>query len=152
MEKLNLGCGKNWQSYPGFDGQDIVDFGQRLIFDMEEIPWPIADEHYKEIRAFSVLEHIHQDKVIAVMNECWRILKRGGKFHIKVPKFPHDNAVQDPTHFSFWVPKTFTLYFAGKSPMNADYGIQKWGICNDGKGNYLMEIDDRNIDIWLYKK
>ena len=152
MRKLNIGCGRNWEQYPGYEGVDWVDFGQQHVLNLEKKGLKgIESGSVDEIRAWSVMEHIHQDRVIFVMNECWRVLKSGGKMHLKVPRFPSDNSVQDPTHFSFWTPKTFTLYFAGKSPRNADYGIKKWGICHS-EGKYLMEVDSQSIDIWLYKK
>ena len=151
--KLNLGCGKDWRSYPGFIGIDIVDFGQEYVDNIERDGLHFHDDgSVEEIMAFNVLEHIAPDRMIFVMNECWRVLKMGGKFHIKVPLAPSENAFSDPTHRSFWTRKTFTEYFAGGSPRNADYGIKKWGIMNDGKGNYLMELSDREIDIWLYKR
>lgn len=154
--KLDIGCGKTWPE--GWEGIDIVDFGQKYVHNLEKVPWPIEDESCEELRAMQTLEHIHQDKVLDVMNECWRILKHDTKFHIAVPKFPSDNAVQDPTHYSFWVVKSFTYYFAGKHPGNAQYydslkrPMRKWAIANDGKENYLMEVDDRSIDIWLWKR
>lgn len=148
--RLNLGCGKDWREFTDMDGVDIVDFGQKFVLDLEIVGLePIKDSSVDYIRAFNILEHIRIDKVIFVMNECHRVLCEGGLFDIKVPKFPHSNAVADPTHKSYWVVETFKDYFAGSSPRNADYGIKKWAIANDGNGNYILDEDDRSIHIVL---
>ena len=31
IKKLNLGCGKNWKLYKGYEGLDVVDFGQKYV-------------------------------------------------------------------------------------------------------------------------
>ncbi len=126
--KLSLGCGKDWKELgPDWQGIDIVDFGQKYFWNLETTPWPIEDESISHILAFHVLEHIHQDRVIAVMNECHRILERNGTMEIKVPSAHYPNeAFSDPTHLSTWTVDTFKNYFCGKSPRNADYGIKKW--------------------------
>lgn len=127
MKTLSIGCGVDWNDYPDEDGIDIFDFGQKYVWDLEKTPWPIEGKSYERIKAYNVLEHIHQDYVIAVMNECHRILVPNGTFDIRVPPANSINeAWSDPTHHSHWTLKTFTKYFCGKSPRNADYGIVKW--------------------------
>lgn len=148
MVKIDLGCGRT--QLKDYEGIDKVDYGQKYIHDLEDIPWPIRDRSVDEIRAFNILEHIHQDRVIAVMNECHRILKENGRIHIKVPRFPHYNSVVDPTHLSFWHERTFINYFAGRRPRNADYGMEKWSVCQDEKGAPMIKTDYCSIDIWLY--
>jgi len=144
MNKLNIGCGKNWANLSDFDGIDVIDFGQKYVWNIEETPWmQIKDNSYNELRAWNTLEHIHQDKVVQVMNECYRILKLNGKFNIKVPRFPHINSVKDPTHYSYWVPETFTDYFIEKD-VNFDYGIKKWSI-------EKMDLDETCVVVCLYK-
>lgn len=131
MKILDIGCGKIWKEYASDKNEheaiDLVDFGQKYVWDLEKTPWPIAADSFDQLCAMHVLEHIHQDKVIAVMNECQRILKKGGEFHIKVPSAHYPNeAFSDPTHLSTWTIDTFKNYFCGKSPRTADYGIKKW--------------------------
>lgn len=150
--KLNVGCGRNWEEYKEFEGVDIVDFGQKYVLDITEDGLVgIADESVEEIMAFSVLEHIPPEKIIFVMNECHRVLKHLGLFHIKVPNAPHPNAFHDPTHRSFWTYRTFKDYFAGRRPRNADYGIEKWEIDPDGEGGYRMWDKPHEIEIYLRK-
>lgn len=124
--KLSIGCGKE-NLDEGWQGIDIFDHDQKFVHDLEIIPWPIESETYEEVKAYHVLEHIHQDKVIAVMNEINRILKPKGIVDITVPSAHYPNeAFSDPTHLSTWTLDTFKNYFCGKSPRNADYGIIKW--------------------------
>lgn len=156
--KLNLGCGEDWRKLEGFDGVDSVDFGQKHIIDIERDGLrTIPDDSIDEIRAWNFLEHISMDREIFVMNEMWRVLKVGGLVHIKVPKFPHYNAVVDPTHKSFWVTRKFTNYYCGNRPRNAKYfdhkgtELRKWAVANDGEGNYRLEQDHCSIDIWIQK-
>lgn len=126
--KLSIGCGKDWKNLgPGWQGLDKTNFGQLYVHDMEITPWPISKEYFDEVRAEYVLEHIHQDKVIAVMNEIFRVLEPGGILELWVPYAIYPNeAFSDPTHLSYWTVDTFKKYFCGKSPVNADYGMHKW--------------------------
>lgn len=146
--KLSIGCGRDWKDKGSeWEGIDIFDFGQKYIWDIEKTPWPIGNETYDYIEAIHALEHVHQDKVIAVMNECHRILKRGGKFNIQVPSAHYPNeAFSDPTHLSTWTIDTFKNYFCGKSPRNADYGIVKWA------SEVMEEPVPSDIHVVLYKK
>jgi len=140
---LNLGCGKHWKrDYPDWVGIDIVDFGQEYVFDIEkEGLRRFSNESVEQILANDFLEHIGPDRVIFVMNECWRVLKRGGEFRISVPKFPHHDSVADPTHKSFWVENTFKIYFCGGGPIHADYSIKQWKLIKlDSKINRMRVI------------
>ena len=127
--KLNLGCGKSWREYQGYEGVDNVDFGQKYILDLAiDGLKGIDDNSVDHIIAFNILEHIPQERVIFVMNECNRVLKSKCELHIKVPPVTNPlQAFSDPTHRSYWSYVTFNNYFCGKSPRNADYGIKKWG-------------------------
>lgn len=126
--RLNLGCGKNWKEHAGYEGVDILNFGQKYVIDIAKDGLQgILSNSVEHIIAFNFFEHIAQDRVIFVMNECHRVLKQDCEIHIRVP--PADHAIEafsDPTHLSTWTYVTFRNYFCGKSPRNADYGIKKW--------------------------
>lgn len=81
--KLHLGCGKRimkgWVntdlSYT--DGVDLqLNFLEPLPFDNESVSM-IYSEH--------VLEHFEKNDAAAILKECHRILKKGGKIRIGVP-------------------------------------------------------------------
>ena len=173
--KINLGAGKDWEKANGYDGVDIVDFGQKYVFDITKTPWPIEKDSVSEIRSHNVFEHIEVSKIIDVMNECHRLLKKGGILDLIVPRYPSSSSIADPTHKSMWQfeqikgkgvninifwnnkpPKVFWSrrmfeYFAGGKPRNADYGIRKWAIENDGEGNYTTKLTEKSIHIKLVK-
>lgn len=89
---------------------------------------PLLNGMLEEANASHVLEHIPSgDERIWVMNEVWRVLRPGGRFHIRVPLFPSWQAVADPTHVSFWVKESFD-YFTKDAAQQADYGIKEWVI------------------------
>lgn len=77
--------------------------------------WPLDAGTIDLIVASHVLEHIPAGTPrVAVFNEAYRVLKSGGIFSIHVPRFPHDAAVSDPTHVSYFVPDSF-VYFTHPS-------------------------------------
>lgn len=173
MNKLLLGCGTDVKE--GFDGADIQDFGQKWVFDATKT-WPIPDNSYDLILAENIFEHFEPgEEIITAFNESYRVLTEGGVLDITVPRWPHPNVVADPTHtamFDFAIQgdkvnivafrdkmtprmmfhrRSFD-YWAGKRPRLADYGIKKWAIENDGKGNYTWDLTDENsIHVRLVK-
>lgn len=120
---LDLGCGKNITP-PFADGIDIQDCGQRFICDIDNDKFPIHNETYDTIHAWNVLEHIRNK--VHVLNECHRVIKRGGIMEVVVPDFAHhvETAIADPTHISFWVAGTFSQYLCGTRGLNLM--ISKW--------------------------
>lgn len=139
MKKIDLGCADyKADGYIGIDkikmeGVDIVcDCENGLLF---------QDNEVDEIRAYDFLEHIHQDKIIFLMDEIWRILKDGGKFIFKVPDAEKgQGAYQDPTHKSFFVMNSFKYY-------ENDYYRKLYNIKAKFKINQLEQIK-YHIDYW----
>jgi len=100
--KLNLGCGKDRKE--GYTNADIIQTeATDVVFDMNEFPYPFADNTADEIVLWSVLEHLRD--LTPVMEELWRISKDGCKLVIGVPHFSSLGATVDPTHkllFSYY--------------------------------------------------
>lgn len=153
--KLDIGCGKDYDR-ENYVGVDISDFGQEHQMNVELAPLPFDDEVFEEIRCHNILEHIHTDNIIFVMNEFHRVLKKGGILDIIVPRFPHPIVIADPTHVSFWHEKSFE-YWAGKRPSHAIYydrtgrPLKKWAIENDGNDHYTTFIGPKHIHIKLVR-
>ena len=102
----------------------------------QELPWPAVDDSITRVRASHVLEHIPAGEPrINVFNEAHRVLIPGGIFAIDVPRFPHDAAVSDPTHVSFFVPDSF-IYFTAPSVSGPSWEV--W---------YLAEITANSATI-----
>lgn len=110
--RLNLGAGA--RPMQGADWVNI-DIQERMKPDLvcdvtKGLPYP--DDSVDEVRAQDFLEHVPRDKQIFVMNEIWRVLKRGGVFISSTPDAEYgQGAFQDPTHLSFWTENTW-LYFS----------------------------------------
>ncbi len=76
---LNVGCGNS------FEGTDRIDFmktpATTKICDIEEDGLPYKDNTFDEIICYRILEHIRNMK--SLMNECFRVLKKGGKISLQ---------------------------------------------------------------------
>ena len=102
--KLNLGCGKRIKK--GWINVDIAKIdGIDIVHDLNKFPYPFNDCSVDYILLDNVLEHL--DNPLAVMNECYRILKNGGKIKINVPHFKYRAAFTDPEHKHFFTEDTF---------------------------------------------
>jgi len=110
--KLDIGVGLMASDYVGLDlyvwpgHEAAVD----VVADLER-PLPFADGCFDEVRAHDVLEHVH--RLLPLMDELWRVLESGGLLDVEVPKFPHADAVGDPTHVRYFVPVTFMYFTLG---------------------------------------
>ncbi len=108
---LEVGCGTN--KYPGAIGIDRVELdGVDIIHDLNIFPWKdIKDGEFDWIVMRDVIEHLND--TIAVMRECYRILKPCGKLYIRTGYWNHRYAFADPTHIRFFTEETFE-FFIGK--------------------------------------
>ena len=107
---LNLGCGRTKR--PNEFGIDIMDIeGVDLVADCNELI-DLPDNSFSMIIAQDFLEHIDPKKNIQIMEECFRLLKFGGRLAFEVPSTDGNNmgAFQDPTHYSFWNEKKFWYF------------------------------------------
>lgn len=132
--KLDLGCGVNKpEGYVGIDRLPSADVCHDLAQGI-----PFDDNSAEVIRARDCLEHLWD--MVAIFNECWRVLQPGGQLHIEVPRFPHVDAAKDPTHVRFFTVETFTEYFGGPDRLEAEYGFHLWDI---------TELDHSERRIWV---
>lgn len=109
--KLDIGCGDNkMEDHIGMDYKKSP--GVDVVHDMRVFPWPFADETFTLLSASHVLEHIPRENgvFIDVMNECWRILKKGGQFRFAVPYGGSTLYYGDPTHINPIVPQTIHYF------------------------------------------
>ncbi len=75
------------------------------------------------IRCHQVLEHLHS--IIALLNDCYSIMKEGAVMEVSTPLAGTSHYWQDPTHVKGFVPESF-LYFQKDSPYTKEqkeYGI-----------------------------
>lgn len=115
-KNLNLGCGNkplknfiNVDYYNKTYADIIADLNQNLPFKSESIDLIYSD---------NVFEHI--ENFINLIQECYRILKKGGVLIIKVPYFKSKHAFVDPTHKKFFTIQTMD-YFVKNTYFNKEY-------------------------------
>ncbi len=93
MPDLLLGCGAKremrfWvpehrQHFEGLVTLDInADHNPDFVWDLHRKPWPFPDNHFDQVHAYEVMEHLGQQgnyaAFFADFTEVWRILKPGG--------------------------------------------------------------------------
>lgn len=133
MTKLELGCGNHpepgWTHHDRWKHSPHVD----VAFDLEVMPWPLADASVEKLLATDVFEHLKCD-VQTWLDECWRVLIPQGELSLRLPAWNNPYSWRDPTHyrvfhhesFLYWCPqargtvwKDFGRYYFGP-------GYQKW--------------------------
>lgn len=145
MINLNLGSGKiRKKDYTNIDRCELFgDNGKRLVdivLDIENDLLPFEDGIVDNILVDSVLEHM--EKLKFVLNECWRVLKVGGRMEGCVPVAGTEPDYKDPTHKRHFIKKTFS-YFDGSYPRYSEYGIKPW---------IIKELDQRDDIIYFVMK
>lgn len=110
--RLNLGAGDRLLEHEILPGILDTEFVQHekpprggevcrpeidVEWDLDKLPWPWEDNRFTRIEAWAVFEHLHITLVEAI-DECWRIMRPGGKLHVKIPSWKHGRAHMPPDH------------------------------------------------------
>ena len=112
--KINLGCGRKYLE--GYVNCDVVPSVRAdRHFNLNTFPYPFENDSADEIFMDNVLEHL--DEPLKIVEECHRILKKGGLLKIIVPYAKTDWALQDPTHKHFFTERSMD-YFRPDFPYN----------------------------------
>ncbi len=120
-----MGCGL--RKHPGAIGIDKNPRSHAdIIHDLDQFPYPFADDEFDEILCDNVLEHLHD--VIGVMEEIHRIVRPGGMVTIVVPFFSHRNAFTDPTHKHFFGTRSFDYFLEGVSLSDYSYSTKRFRL------------------------
>jgi len=108
--KINLGCGDN--IYPGYVNIDKIPLKNvDITLDLEKTPLPFDSDSVSEIRCEHILEHINN--YIPLLEELWRITKKGGIIYVYAPYFRYEGAYRDPTHVRFFTEHSFDYFQDG---------------------------------------
>lgn len=110
--ELLLGCGsardrrlvvngqRGWSKLVTLDHN--ADHSPDVVHDLEDLPWPFADDTFDEVHAYEVLEHLGRQgdwrSFFAHFSELWRILKPGGYLAATTPSWKSLWAWGDPSH------------------------------------------------------
>ena len=133
---LNLGAGN--RPLKGAVNHDRIKHRLEIdmVHDLNVLPWPWKANSLDQIVARSVFEHLDLD-LVQVMDECWRILRSGGRLDVKVPHWQHDNAYADPTHRWRYSLRSFDVFLPdtalGKE--HSFYTARKWQLLKGPKLN-----------------
>lgn len=109
MDILNLGCGN--KPIVGAINHDRIIHRPDIdiAWDLNDLPWPWADNSFDLIVALAVLEHLRINLIESV-NECWRILRPGGELYIKLPYWDSEVSYIDPTHYWRFSPSSLDIF------------------------------------------
>jgi len=92
---LDIGCGTN--KTVGAIGMDINPrTAADVIHDLDDRPYPFADDYFDEIIGGHVIEHVRDP--VAVMSELHRITRHGGAIKIVAPHWTNPDFATDLTH------------------------------------------------------
>lgn len=135
MRVLNLGAGNRILSGDGVINHDVIAHRPEIncVWDLNILPWPWRDNEFDEIEFISVVEHLKINPIEA-LNECWRILKRGGVLTVKYPLFSSPTFHDDPTHVHALSEKSFDYVIPGMR-YEAEYPFYspyKWELIERG--------------------
>ena len=109
MNILDIGCGKN--RHPRSTGIDINSKSDAdIIFDIEKgIPFPA--NQFDLVYSNHTLERLDPKKLIFVLEEIWRVIRKSGKIIITVPHFSGVAAYTNPSHRRFgFTSQTFSYF------------------------------------------
>jgi len=132
---LNLGCGDNpitetTETVWNVDYREtpIVD----EILDITDIPWRFPGGEFSSIYALDVIEHV-QD-VVAIIDECWRVLEDNGNLYIQTVHWRSSDAYTDITHHHAFTEMSMN-YFDPRTMHGQKYSYytqRKWHILDVG--------------------
>lgn len=96
--KLNIGSG--YKKYPGFinvDSDKNCKPDHLIELDDVNLILPFENDSVSEVKAYHILEHIG-DGYLKLLQELYRVAKRGAIIDIRVPHPNHETYLNDPTH------------------------------------------------------
>lgn len=125
--KLHLGAGAAAKYHKDWVNVDFIETeGVDVVHNLNVYPWPFADGTIDEIKAIDLIEHLptHIDDtstLLLFIEECYRIMKPGGKLFMATPHWQSKNLWIDFTHVRGFDVRSFD-YFDPTTDLGRDYG------------------------------
>ncbi len=136
MKRLNLGAGN--RILPDSINHDIVKHRPEIdiVWDLNKLPWPWADNEFDVVVAYAVLEHLKLN-LLESMNEIWRILVPNGLVCLKVPYWNSPISWWDPTHYWKFDVGSFNIFdpTTKYGRYYKFYGSRTWSIVRPAELN-----------------
>lgn len=132
---LNLGAGR--KIIEGAVNHDLTYHSDDIdiAFDLNDLPYPFGDNYFDEIHLLDVIEHLIITP-IQCLDECHRMLKKGGTLTVRYPLYTSETIHDDPTHRWFLSDKSLDYVV-----QNTDYG-NRYGFYTSKKWEW---VDKQNI-------
>jgi len=149
--RLDIGCGEAKQE--GWIGMDVRDMpGVEIVWNVEDIPWPLPDECVIVAMASHLVEHInpHGGGFMRFMDEVWRVMKFDGEFAISTPHGSSQGFLQDPTHCNS-LNETTWAYFDPLEP-NTRGGLYRIYKPKPWRIKHLSWSPAANIEVVMVKR
>jgi len=148
MKKLNFGCGNDIRL--GWDNCDVQGGKGVISFDFDAFPYPLKNNTYDLIYSCSVLQML--DRPDRVLNELWRIAKKGASIKIEVPYWNNKGAYNDIQTKHLFNENSF-INFVEQKPCRIDM-IRKFRVIKLIKhvtsiGMMIPESIRRKIDLFV---
>jgi predicted SAM-dependent methyltransferase len=137
MLRLNIGCGRDYKE--GWINTDIsrevkaeayFDIRTEKIRSSERTGSEVPDGAVEQIYISGVLEQIGENEhLIHAMNECHRVLRKGGVMEVVVPNAQFAVAHQDPMDVRKFTRGTFPYFIEGMRQHDfygSVYGFKGW--------------------------
>lgn len=106
---LHLGCGR--QKHPGAFGVDIVeDSDADLIWNLNDVPWPLPSGVFAKVYMIDVLEHL--EDVLSILEEVYRVCCTGADVIVQAPFATSHHLWTDPTHRRGFTSRSFKYFSA----------------------------------------
>jgi hypothetical protein len=112
-EHLHIGCGDDYRA--GFVNLDQGEVRCDVQHDLNETPYPFANDQFQLIVASQTLEHLDRDRWFDIVAELHRISKPNGLWEFRSPYALSDNYATDPTHRMPLTPRSFDYFDPTKS-------------------------------------
>ncbi|MGC4046400.1 MAG: class I SAM-dependent methyltransferase [Armatimonas sp.] len=113
-DKLHLGCGDVY--LPGWVNLDIGECKADVYHNLDELPYPFADDTFDTIIANHVIEHLARDKWPKIVDEFYRISAPNAIWDFRCPYALSDDYATDPTHTNPLSARSFD-YFDPTRPL-----------------------------------
>jgi predicted SAM-dependent methyltransferase len=147
VRMLEMGCGPK-RIWPHSTAIDVNPRSKAdVVHDLNQTPWPFADNTFDFVTAEHVLEHLRD--IIAIVEEVHRILKPGGLWLVEVPHFSSHHYHTDPTHTHAFGARSFDYF----EPAPGGLYMFHYAKADFKKRAVVLKGAKRNFfHRWLYKK
>lgn len=120
--KLNVGCGKDVKTGPGWTNVDSRYNPGAFLWDPEKEPGPVEwHDTFDRVLISHVIEHVHD--TLTFMEHIHEVCKPDALVTIRCPHGASDDAWGDQTHVRPIYPNVF-LFFSQPCYWRADYGYR----------------------------